>query len=118
MLFLSVKKSKHEFVPLIQLQRSSGGYRLIIRRLSGSRNSGPRHGKRHRAMTMCPRRQRRSGIGRYQDAPVAMSRERFQERTNNVPVDLFERLDLFFDFAFMGSFVGRFDVDTNQIMMR
>ena len=32
--------------------------------------------------------------------------------------DLFERLDLFFDFAFMRSLVGRFDMHANQIMIR
>src|SRR5262249_39797235 len=45
------------------------------------------------------------------------SRQYLQQRTNNVPIDLFERLDLFLHLAFVRGLVGRFDMHASQIMI-
>ena len=40
------------------------------------------------------------------------------ERTDDVPVDLLERTDLAGRVAFVRGFIGRFDVDTDQVDRR
>ncbi len=54
-------------------------------------------------------------IGRNQNAIVAPPTQRLVERTDDVPVDLFERFHFHGRVALVRRLVGRLDVDANQI---
>ena len=63
-------------------------------------------------------RMRRGMVGRDEDAVVAVLFEGGVQRGDDVGVDLFQGLDLGVGAAFVRGFVGRFDVDADDVGRR
>ena len=54
-------------------------------------------------------------VGRDENAILAVLLQRLMERADNVPVDLFQGLDLGGRVAFVRGLVGRLDVNADQV---
>ena len=59
--------------------------------------------------------QRRGMVGRDQNAILAVALQRLVKRADDVAVDLFQGLHLGGRVAFVRGFVGRLDVNANQV---
>src|SRR5688572_9455402 len=83
----------HQLPARIEADRTLGGDDLVVARLAARLDAGSRRGESHGAMSVGASAQCRAMVRLHQDAPVAVLRQRFKQRADDVLIDALERFD-------------------------
>ena len=112
------QKIPHHLPSRIEHQLRSLRRRFVVRLRGVGRHAGAGDRQRHGAVAVRLRAHRRRMVRRYQNPVIPLGFQGRVQRTDDVPVDLFQGFDLFLGPPFVRCLVGRLDVNANDVSPR
>src|SRR5208283_5328256 len=112
-----VEEPIHQPEALFEKRPASVSGRDFIVGQGGGGKAGSGHGPGHGSAVVSAGAKQGGVIGRDQDSPLVVLPERLEDGSDDVAVDPLDDLDLGVGPAFVAGFVGRLDVDTDDVVV-